>query len=65
LLDMWHFESGSVPLINYLSWFIIALLLHLILKLSGITYENRIAFFIFILQFTFFIVIFTIYKLMF
>ena len=65
VLDMWHFESGSVPLINYLSWFIIALLLHLILKLSGITYENRIAFFIFILQFTFFIVFFTIYKLMF
>jgi len=61
-LDMWHFEAGAVPVRNYLSWFLIAVLLHLFIKLTGIRYENRLAAFIFFLQFGFFIILIGIFK---
>ena len=61
-LDMWQFEGG-VPVRNFVAWFIIAFLLHLFLKLTGIRFENRIAGFIFFLQMGFFIAIFTLFKL--
>lgn len=54
LLDMWQF-GGKVPGRNYAAWFILALILHSLLRASGIKLNNRIAALIFIVQFVFFL----------
>ena len=64
LLDMWQFNGGIVPLRNYLSWFIVALIFHLIIKLAGIRFNNRIAAFIFFLHLAFFVAIILILKVL-
>ncbi len=33
-LDMWHWENGSVPVQNYLAWFIISFLFHALIRLN-------------------------------
>jgi putative membrane protein len=62
-LDMWRFNGGMPPVRNYLAWFVIALIIHAAIKLTGITFRNRIAPFIFVLQSLFFIVLISIFKL--
>lgn len=53
-LGMWQFESGTATLQNYIAWFLIAVLFHSLLKISGIRTPNRIAAVVFIVQFIFF-----------
>jgi len=64
LLDMWEFEGGYAPVKNYLSWFIISMIFHLFLRLTGIRFGNRIAPFIFVLQLVFFAALLIIFKLL-
>ncbi len=59
-LDMWRWEAGDVPLQNYVAWFIISFFLHIILNISKIKFENKIAHFIFFIQLVFFILIGTV-----
>jgi len=33
-LDMWHWENGSIPVQNYLAWFIISVLFHSLIRLT-------------------------------
>ncbi|HAN79291.1 MAG TPA: hypothetical protein DCQ31_16745 [Bacteroidales bacterium] len=56
-LDMWNFSSTQVPIKNYISWFIISLFLHSILRISGISLRNKLAFTVFVVQFLFFAIL--------
>ncbi|HEX2921655.1 MAG TPA: carotenoid biosynthesis protein [Bacteroidales bacterium] len=56
-LAMWEFDDGTAPIRNYIAWFIIAFAFHSLVRLSGIRMSNRIASFIFLLQFFFFIIL--------
>lgn len=61
-LDMWSFEGVTAPVKNYISWFILSLLFHILIRVSGIKWENRLAAFVFFLQLGFFITLLIIYK---
>ena len=56
-LDMWSFSGGTAPIRNYISWFILALFFHLIVRFAGIRLTNRLAPLIFYCQFLFFVVL--------
>jgi putative membrane protein len=62
-LDMWDFNEGKVPARNYISWFIISLIFHTIIRLSGIKIKNEIAVTIFLVQVVFFIVLSVFFKI--
>jgi putative membrane protein len=55
LLDFWHWYHGVVPLQNYLAWFIVSFLFHLIFQQFISTNHNRVALVIFLSQFLFFV----------
>jgi len=63
-LEMWEFEGGIVPVRNYVFWLLIAVFFQLILKLSGIKSQNRLAAFVFFLQIAFFLALLIIFKLL-
>lgn len=54
-LDMWQFEQSPVPLQNYLAWFVVALVMHLLI--SKFRHNNPLAASIFLLQTAFFILL--------
>jgi bisanhydrobacterioruberin hydratase len=54
-LGMWQFEGGTAPLRNYISWFLVAVLFHTVLRLSGVKIVNRVAPVVFVIQFIFFL----------
>ena len=63
-LDMWEFEGSTPPVRNYVFWMLFAVFFQVILKLSGIKFQNRLAAFIFFLQIAFFLVLLIIFKLL-
>ncbi len=56
-LYMWHFEGYNVPIQNYLAWFVISIVLHSLIKIVGISTQNKLAFTILIAQFLFFFIL--------
>ena len=62
-MDMWSFSASTAPLINYISWFILALIFHLIVRFTGIRFANKLALLIFCCQFLFFLVLLLIFKI--
>jgi putative membrane protein len=40
-LDMWYWANNTIPLQNYIAWFIIALIFHIGIKIVGIKTENK------------------------
>lgn len=64
ILDMWEFQGGSAPVLNYISWFIVSMIFHIVLRLTGIKFENRLAAFIFVLQLAFFAALLLIFKVL-
>jgi len=55
-LNMWHWEGGAVPLQNYLAWFVIAFLFHLLAgRYRLVDRENKLALPLFFIQMGFFI----------
>jgi putative membrane protein len=55
-LDMWSWQGGAVPLQNYLAWFVVAFLFHLVAGKFGIfDRENKLALPLFFIQLGFFI----------
>lgn len=62
-LEMWSFEDGLPPVKNYVSWFLIAVIIHSVFRLAGIKTINRIAPFIFILQSLFFILLIFLFRI--
>ncbi len=57
LIDMWSWKNDTVPLQNYLAWFVLAVILSGVLKTSGVSVSNRLAPVILICQSLFFVVL--------
>jgi bisanhydrobacterioruberin hydratase len=55
VLDMWYWENGKVPVKNYITWFILALLFHSLVKMFKLNTSNKLAPFIFLCQVVFFL----------
>ncbi len=62
LIQMWSWENETVPLQNYLAWFVLALVLSSLLSRGNINLKNRIAPVILICQSLFFILLLFILK---
>lgn len=56
-LDMWTWEGGRVPLLNYLAWFIAALAMHSLLRLFSLKPSFRFALPVLACQTVFFILL--------
>jgi putative membrane protein len=61
-LDMWHWKNHSVPIRNYVAWFILALLFQALLKLFNIKTQNPLASTFLIAQLLFFIILYYLLK---
>jgi putative membrane protein len=62
-MDMWKFDDGAVPLRNYTSWFLLGVIFHSLVRLSGFRPVNTIAPFVLYTQAGFFAIILIIFKL--
>lgn len=58
-LDMWSWKQVDVPFQNYFTWFAIAVVFHIGLKLLNIKIKNGLAFAVLVCQFIFFVLLFT------
>jgi len=54
LLDMWSWAGRTVPFKNYVAWFLLAFLFHLLIRKYGPGFKNPLAFPVFIIQLLFF-----------
>ncbi len=55
--DMWTWERENIPVQNYIAWYLIALLMLITLKIFRVSYQNRLAPWLLIIQFVFFILL--------
>ena len=55
--DMWSWEGVSVPLKNYLTWFWVSAAMLYTLQFAGISYKNRLAAWLLVIQFLFFVIL--------
>jgi putative membrane protein len=55
--DMWSWEGVAVPVKNYLTWFWVSAAMLYTLRFMGITYENRLAPWLLVIQFLFFVIL--------
>lgn len=62
LVRFWQFENGEVPLKNYFTWFIVAILLQAIVTLFKLKTENKLAKTLFAAQVIFFVCLFLILR---
>lgn len=62
-MDMWYWNNNRIPLQNYLSWFIVALVVHYVFVLCRINTKNKIAPSIFFIQFAFFLTLAVYFNL--
>ena len=56
-LDMWSWENASVPVQNYIAWFVISFIFFILTGLLSPRIENKIAPALFIIQLVFFILL--------
>ena len=54
LLGMWSWAEEKIPVQNYISWYLLAFLFHLLLQKTKISFSNKLAAPVFIIQFLFF-----------
>jgi bisanhydrobacterioruberin hydratase len=57
LLGMWSWAGEKIPVQNYISWYLLALLFHWLLQKTKIKFSNQLAAPVFVIQFLFFIVL--------
>ena len=55
--DYWHWLSGSVPIKNYIGWFIVSLPLLAVFQLFNFRFQNKVAPVLLLVQFLFFAVL--------
>ncbi|MEY3965476.1 MAG: hypothetical protein RL263_645 [Bacteroidota bacterium] len=60
--DFWTWKNGIIPIQNYVAWFLIALIFHLILHAVAKPIRNRMAASLFYIQFGFFLILFLANK---
>jgi len=56
-LDMWYFANNKPPVQNYIAWFFIALIIHSIFRIFKINTKNKLAPYLFLIQFVFHLVL--------
>ena len=56
-LDMWRFKDSNIPILNYFAWFVIALILHALIKVNRINTENKLSLIILVSQLLFFFIL--------
>jgi bisanhydrobacterioruberin hydratase len=57
LLEMWSWVGDKIPVQNYISWYLLALLFHWLLQKTKTEFSNQLAAPVFVIQFLFFIVL--------
>ncbi len=57
LLGMWSWADGRIPVQNYVAWYLLAFLFHLLLQKTKIQFSNKLAVPVFIIQLLFFVVL--------
>lgn len=62
VFDMWSWTGDSVPIQNYIAWFLIAVVFHSLVKLFNINTRNFLAPLIYICQFLFFLILLLFFK---
>ncbi len=58
--DMWSWEGVAVPVKNYVTWFWVSAAMLYTLQFAGISYKNRLAAWLLVIQFLFFVSLFFI-----
>jgi putative membrane protein len=56
-IDMWSWAAVSVPLQNYIAWWIIAVIMHGLLAINKIKLSNSLSIPVFTIQFVFFLIL--------
>ena len=59
-MDMWSWSGNIIPFKNYLTWWIVAAVMHSLVVVFKLKIANRIAFSVFFIQFVFFILLLVI-----
>jgi putative membrane protein len=62
LLGMWSWAGGTIPFKNYIAWFIIAVIMHTVLKLFNVRPRSSIATNILTIQGVFFVLLIIFYS---
>jgi putative membrane protein len=57
LLGMWSWAGGKIPVQNYVAWYLLAFLFHLLLQKTKTEFLNKMAIPVFVIQFLFFVVL--------
>lgn len=64
ILDMWTWQNNKVPVKNYVTWFILALVFHTAIQVFKINTKNKLAPVILVCQILFFLVLLIYFKLL-
>ena len=63
LLGMWDWAGGTVPVRNYIAWFLLAFLFHFIMRKAKVEFKNPLATAVFSIQFLFFVILVLVFRL--
>jgi len=61
-LGFWQWHDGSIPLYNYVCWFVISILLLILFRLCRFSRRNKFAVNLLLIQFMFFLLLRTFYH---
>jgi putative membrane protein len=64
VVDMWYWENNTIPVRNYIAWFIIALAFQTIIRIFGIKIRNSIAWKILLIQAVYLLLLIVFFKLL-
>ncbi len=56
-LQMWHWQSGGIPIKNYFDWFLLSLIFLGILRIFKVNVRNPLSATVFVSQFAFFLIL--------
>lgn len=56
-MDMWSFDGGHVPFSNYLTWFVLSIIFHSIIRLAKVRTKNPMAVTMYIVHLIFFLLL--------
>jgi uncharacterized membrane protein len=62
IFDFWTFQLGAAPIENYVSWFVLAIILHSVFQYFSLSGSKRFSLHVVIAQFVFFIYFYVFYS---
>lgn len=63
-MDMWSWNGDSIPLKNYLAWWVIGFVFVALLKIFKVSTQNPLSLFLFCCQYLFFLILYLIFNLL-